>query len=65
MLEVRILSEAPMNEELEQELEKLEKEFWEWFDTLPIERKTKFWYWTDDLARYFFICHKEWENKES
>lgn len=48
---------------MNEDLEKLEKEFWEWFDSLPIERKKKFWYWPDDMARYFFICHKQFENK--
>jgi hypothetical protein len=49
------------NDMREEELEKLEREFWEWFDSLPLERKEKFWYWPDDMARIFFI----WQRKKS
>ena len=61
--EVRILYPVPTREidMKEEELEKIEREFWEWFDSLPLERKEKFWYWPDDMARFFFI----WQRKKS
>jgi len=30
------------------------KQFWEWFDTLSISEKTKFWYYGMDMAELNF-----------
>jgi len=44
------------------------KEFWEWFDELPIEMKKKFWYYKEDMSEtnfYFSVYTKKSGNTKN
>lgn len=44
------------------------KEFWEWFDELPIDMKKKFWYYKEDMSEtnfYFSVYAKKFENTKN
>ena len=31
------------------------KDFWPWFDALPLRRKRAFWYYKDDMSECFYF----------
>jgi len=46
------------------EYKKFKKEFWEWFDSQPIEKKRMFWNFKEDMAEtnfYFTV----WQHKRN
>lgn len=44
-----------------EEYTEFKKEFWLWFDSLPISEKKKFWYFKDDMAETNFYF-RVWQN---
>jgi len=34
--------------------DKFKQEFWQWFDSLPVDKKEKYWYYGYDIAETNF-----------
>ena len=43
--------------------EKFNNAFWDWFDSLPLDLRKKFWYYPADLAKVYFY-NKIWSNTQ-
>lgn len=37
--------------------------FWEWFDSLPLQEKKRFWYYANDAAEVYYY-NKYWKHHE-